>query len=116
MSELRTLFGMCVKAHRRRKNLTQEVLAERAGLSLDMIAKIEGGASGASFATIEQLSNVLGVDAAALFKIGADETKSNGTLNEMIARVAALSDDDIAWVSALLDAALRPRSRSSTRS
>lgn len=111
MSDLRTIFGLCVKAHRRRKNLTQEGLAERAGLSLDMIAKIEGGASGASFNTIEQLSRALEVNASSLFRIDANENQFDGNLNELIARVAALSNDDIAWVKALLAVALKPRGR-----
>ena len=46
MVDLRARFGRLVKAHRVRLGLTQEALAERAGISTDMVSKIEGGASG----------------------------------------------------------------------
>jgi len=50
------------KAHRVRLGLTQEALAERAGISTDMVSKIEGGSSGARFGVIAQLANALGID------------------------------------------------------
>ncbi|MBB3164660.1 transcriptional regulator with XRE-family HTH domain [Rhizobium laguerreae] len=111
MSDLRKTFGLCVRAYRRRQNLTQEALAERSGLSLDMIAKIEGGSSGASFTTIEQLSSAFSVEPAALFKIDIDDGRFSESLGDLVARLSALSDEDIAWVKALLDVALRPRGR-----
>ncbi|TBA91088.1 helix-turn-helix domain-containing protein [Rhizobium ruizarguesonis] len=111
MSDLRKTFGLCVRALRRRQNLTQEALAEISGLSLDMIAKIEGGSSGASFNTIEHLSQALSVEPAGLFKIDIDDRRFGSELNNLFARLAALSDDDLIWVKQLLDVALRPRGR-----
>ncbi|TBD79705.1 helix-turn-helix domain-containing protein [Rhizobium ruizarguesonis] len=111
MAGLRATFGLCVKAHRRRLNLTQEALADLSGLSLDMIAKIEGGSSGASFNTIERLSRALSVEPSALFRIDAAESRFGEGMGDLVARLAALSDEDIAWVKALLDVALRPRGR-----
>jgi hypothetical protein len=76
-----------------------------------MIAKIEGGSSGASFNTIEQLSRAFSVEPAALFRIDMDDSRFGEGLGDLVARLAALSDEDIAWVKALLDVALRPRGR-----
>ncbi|MGO8094425.1 helix-turn-helix domain-containing protein [Rhizobium leguminosarum] len=58
MTDLRVTFGLCVKAHRRRLDLTQQQLADQAGLSLDTVAKIESGSVGASFATIDKLTKI----------------------------------------------------------
>lgn len=109
MDDLRRTFGLCVKAHRRRLGFTQETLAETAGMSLDMIAKIEGGTSGASFGTIEQLSRALSVEAADLFQIDPNKSRFSAHLNEIVGRLASLTDDDLVWVKTLLDAALKPR-------
>ncbi|WP_162710400.1 helix-turn-helix domain-containing protein [Rhizobium leguminosarum] len=85
----------------------QEALADLSGLSLDMIAKIEGCSSGASFNTIEHLSRALSVGPAALFEIDMSDSRFGDGLSEIVPRLAALSDDDIAWVKALLEVALR---------
>ncbi|WP_029618553.1 helix-turn-helix domain-containing protein [Pseudorhizobium marinum] len=111
MAELRTIFGQSVKAHRRRLNLTQEALAERAGLSLDMVAKIEGGSSGASFATIELLAKAMSIEPSALFGVNPQDQRFSKSLHEIVRELATLSEDDLHWVKALLDVALRPRRR-----
>jgi len=109
MDDLRKTFGLCVRAHRRRLGLTQEALAEKADLSLDMVAKIEGGTSGASFGTIEELTRALSIEAADLFRIDPTAGRFSSHLYEIIGRLASLSDDDLIWVKSVLDAALKPR-------
>jgi transcriptional regulator with XRE-family HTH domain len=59
MADLRKRFGELLAAHRRRRGLTQEDLAEAAGLSVDMISKIEVGATGARFPSIERLARAV---------------------------------------------------------
>lgn len=110
MAGLRERFGLLVAAHRRRRGMTQEALAEAADLSVDMISKIESGASGARFPVIERLGKALQVDPAELFTTeipsGAIKRKA---LNDLAARLAGLSDQDLAWAGDILAAALRPR-------
>jgi transcriptional regulator with XRE-family HTH domain len=110
MVDLRKRFGRLVAAHRRRVGLTQEALADAADLSVDMISKIEVGASGARFPVIERLASVLKVDPAEFFTTeipsGAVRRKA---FNELSLRLVDLSESDLAWISGLLDAALRPR-------
>jgi transcriptional regulator with XRE-family HTH domain len=67
MADLRKRFGELLAAHRRRRGMTQEDLAEAAGLSVDMISKIEVGATGARFPSIERLAKAGQVDPAELF-------------------------------------------------
>ena len=117
MTDLRKRFGRLVAAHRRRVGLTQEALAEAADLSVDMISKIEVGASGARFPVIERLASVLKVDPAEFFttEIASGAVKRKA-FNELSLRLVDLPDSDLAWISGLLDAAFRPRRNESPAS
>lgn len=111
MTRIQKTFGLGIKAHRQRLRLTQQQLADRIGMSLDMIAKLEAGTIGASFATIEKLSEVFSVDAASLFRIDEKDVRFNPHLSYVVGRLAGLSEPDLIWISALIDAALKPRPR-----
>ena len=89
MAELRAIFGQCIKAHRRRLNLTQEALAERAGLSLDMVAKMKVS-SGASFATIRHLAKALSIEPSALFGINPEDRRFSRSLHKIVRELATL--------------------------
>lgn len=110
MSDLNRRFGNLVAAHRKQLKITQSRLAEDAGLSEDMIARIETGNTGASFATIEKLALALQVDAAALF---SSDVATGATSREeyqlLISRLAKLDDSDLKWLSGIVDAALATR-------
>jgi len=90
--------------------MTQEALAETAGLSVDMVSKIEIGASGARFPVIERLAKALRVDPAELFSTeipsGAINRKS---FAEISSRLAPLSESDLMWLAQVIDAELTPR-------
>lgn len=110
MSDLNRRFGSFVAAHRKQLNLTQGMLAEETGLSLEMIARIETGTTGASFATIEKLSRCLKVDAAALFSSDvATDATSREDFQLLAAKLAKLSDGDLKWIAGVVDAALKTR-------
>lgn len=110
MVDLRTRFGRLVKAHRLRLGLTQEALAERANISVDMVSKIEGGSSGARFGVIAQLAEALGVDPAELFTpdLPSGQLK-RGALMDITTRLASLNESELRWLSNLIEAALRPK-------
>lgn len=80
-------------------------------MSLDTIAKLEGGTIGASFATVEKLAETFDVHPADLFRIDATDVRFKPQLDEIVARLAALSEHDLVWIKAVIDAALRPRAR-----
>jgi transcriptional regulator with XRE-family HTH domain len=107
MADLRKRFGQLLAAHRRRHGLTQERLAEAAKLSVDMVAKIETGATGARFPVIERLAGALEIDPAELFttEIPGGAIK-RGAFAEISSRLARLPEADLVWVRNLLDAAL----------
>jgi transcriptional regulator with XRE-family HTH domain len=107
MADLRKRFGELLAAHRRRRGLTQEDLAEAAGLSVDMISKIEVGATGARFPSIERLAQAVQVDPAELFTSDLPTGSMNrGAFGEISAKLAPLPESDLVWISALLDVAL----------
>lgn len=62
-----TAFGRTLAKLRNQRNLTQEQLAEYAGLSVDFLSLIERGQRAPSFKTLERLTIVLQVKARDLF-------------------------------------------------
>jgi len=110
MVDLRTRFGRLVRAHRMRVGLTQEALAERANISTDMISKIEGGSSGARFGVISQIADALEVDPAELFTPNLPSGQlQRATLTDLVSRLGSLGDNELRWLSGIIDAAMRPR-------
>ena len=111
MVDLRKRFGSLVAAHRRRIGLTQEVLAEKASVSVDMISKIETGATGARFPVIERLADALGVDPSELFTTEIPGGAINRSpLVDLTTQLAGLSPTDLRWITGVVEAALRNRS------
>jgi transcriptional regulator with XRE-family HTH domain len=108
MADLRKRFGELLAAHRRRRGLTQEDLAEAAGLSVDMISKIEVGATGARFPSIERLAQAVKVDPAELFTSELPKgSMTRGAFGEISAKLSSLPETDLVWISSLLDVVLR---------
>jgi transcriptional regulator with XRE-family HTH domain len=110
MDDLRKRFGRLVLANRRKRGFTQQQLADRAGISIEMINRVERGVTAPRFPNIEKLASALEVDPAELFTpdlaTGAGERRA---LTDVVARLSGLSDRDLRWVDRLLDAALMPR-------
>ena len=111
MAELKTLFGTFLRHHRKRLGWSQVRLAEEAGISLETVARVERGISGASLEMIDNVAHVLGVRPAALF--GADtESADDQIFDALICKLANLDAADLAWAATLFDAALaKPRLR-----
>lgn len=110
MVDLRTRFGRLVKAHRVRLGLTQDALAERANISTDMVSKVEGGNSGASFGVVSKLAGAMGVDPAELFTPNLPSGQlQRSSLTEISSRLGSLSDSELRWINGVIEAALRPK-------
>ena len=110
MADLKRRFGRLLAAHRKRAGMTQAQLAEAADISVHMVQKLEGGAVGARFPVVESLATALSIDPAELFSSEVPKgALSRKSLVDLTSRLAMLSENDLAWVSDLLDAALRSR-------
>lgn len=113
MADLRKRFGRLLAAHRRRLGYTQEALAEAAGLSVDMISKLEVGVTGARFLAIERLADALQIDPAELFTSEIPTgTLKRGAYGEVSRMLIDLDEPDLIWVKTILDAALSSRGKS----
>ncbi len=66
-SLLREKFGNRVRLLRGKRGLTQEQLAELAGISVDFLSLIERGKNSPSFDNLDELAEALGVTVAQLF-------------------------------------------------
>jgi transcriptional regulator with XRE-family HTH domain len=67
VSQLREKFGQRVRFMRSKRGLTQEQLAERAGISVDFLSLIERGKSSPSFENLDELADALEMSVAELF-------------------------------------------------
>jgi transcriptional regulator with XRE-family HTH domain len=93
-----------VAAHRRLLGMTQEALATKAEISVDMVSKIEMGATGARF---EKIALALQVDPAELFTAERNFLAlRGGPYGEVVAERSALSDEQLIKVQAVLKAML----------
>jgi transcriptional regulator with XRE-family HTH domain len=75
-SQLREKFGQKVRWLRGEHGLTQEQLAERAGISVDFLSLIERGRSSPSFENLAELAEALEVSVAELFSFGGGSSEA----------------------------------------
>lgn len=68
MTELRARVGARLREWRKRRGLTQEQLAERAGLSYKFIGEVERGAGNPTLETLGRLAEALHLDLAELVR------------------------------------------------
>ena len=84
--------------------MTQEMLAKAAELSIDMIGKIENGASGARFPVIERLANALSIDPAELFTTEIrDGALRSEIFVEACVRISVLREEELRKLLRVLD-------------
>jgi transcriptional regulator with XRE-family HTH domain len=67
MSDLKKKFGLKLRRIRRDRDMTQEQLAERCGISADYVSNMERGNKNPSFEMIAKLAEVLEVEVSELF-------------------------------------------------
>jgi hypothetical protein len=80
-----------------------------------MISKIEVGATGARFPSIERLAQAVQIDPAELFTSELPKGSMNrGAFGEISAKLSSLPQPDLVSISALLDVALRRGQEQST--
>lgn len=105
--ELRKTFGANVRHHRKAQGLTQEALAEKAGISLEMMGRMERGEATPSFETVESIARSLGLPAVVFFGTGmviAPEGERGRLLHRMNAALARLNEDDLVRVVRMMEA------------
>ncbi len=100
---VRQKIGLRIRMVRKRQKLTQENLAEKAGLTGKFIGAIERGESYPSFAKLESIATALECDLRHFFEIDYIE-ESKQELNKLIQkRIKALSQDDRRYILKIMD-------------
>lgn len=101
--ELHKRFGKLVRAHRLGLGMKQAALAEAAGLSPNMIGKVERGEAALRFPNIEQIAHALKVDPAELFAL--DPTSKHyqrPDLFDLTAELSNLTEVELKWTSEMV--------------
>lgn len=101
MSSGNKVFGKRIKELRERKKLTQERLAEKVGLDLQTISRIETGYYFTSFENLEKLANALDVAMADLFNFEHIKPKVE-LIKEINTELANLSEKDVQKIHRLI--------------
>ena len=101
MSSGNKVFGKRIKELRERKKLTQEKLAEKVGLDLQTISRIETGYYFTSFENLEKLADALDVTIADLFNFGHVKPKEE-LINEINTELANSSEKDVQRIHKLI--------------
>ncbi len=101
MSSGNKVFGKRIKELRERKKLTQERLAEKVGLDLQTISRIETGYYFTSFENLEKLANALDVTMADLFNFGHVKTKEE-LIKEINTELSTSSEKDVQRIHKLI--------------
>lgn len=97
-----------VAARRRDLGLTQRELAKTARVSVDSIAKIETGATGARFSMIEKIARALKVKPVELFGLRAETAADGRTdLSTILDTLIELTPEQLEWVQDVIDLAFR---------
>mgnify|MGYP002800094328 CR=1 FL=1 len=101
MSSGNKVFGKRIKELRERKKLTQEKLAEKVGLDLQTISRIETGYYFKIFENLEKLADALDVTIADLFNFGHVKPKEE-LIKEINKELANSSEKDVQRIHKLI--------------
>lgn len=100
-------FGANLRHQRKAKSLTQAELAERVGISTEMISKVERGIASPSFPTIEKLADVLGVPEVVFFGLGLvaiPNSERGNTLQKIHTTLSRMNGEQLVRASKMLSA------------
>lgn len=95
-------FGKILRSYRRKAKITQEELAEKLGISLKYISRIENGNNGVKTQNLIQYMNILGVPPDTLygkFMTHPDVKKDMDLYN----KITELSEEEKEFVSSIID-------------
>ena len=101
-SDIDKNWSKILKDSRLKANLTQEQLAEKIGISVKYISRIETGKSGIKTQTLIKYINLLGITPNVFYKSFVDnsEIMSNISLSE---KIETLSEDKKEFISNVID-------------
>ena len=93
MVDILELFGKKIRSLRRVKDLTQEQLAELAGVSLQNMGEIERGKGNPTLVTVEKLSAALQEDLSSIFDFGSSVLTKEQALQELESLLSSATEE-----------------------
>ncbi len=96
------ILGEIFKEYRVKNKLTQEKIAEKLGISVKYISRIENGTGGVKVETLVNYMNILGISPNVIFErlIVNEDLKSQMQLSK---KASELPDDKINFVISVID-------------
>ena len=96
------ILGEIFKEYRINSKLTQEKIAEKLGISVKYISRIENGTGGVKVETLVNYMNILGISPNVIFEklIVNESLKSQMELSN---RASKLTDDKINFIISIID-------------
>lgn len=96
------ILGEIFKEYRLKNHLTQERIAEKLGISVKYISRIENGSGGVKVETLVNYMNILGISPNVIFEklIVNDKVKSQLDLSK---KLSQLSENELNLVSGIID-------------
>ena len=101
-TDIDKIFGKILKTYRLKNGYTQEVMAEKLGISLKYISRIENGYSGIKTRTLINYMNILGITPNTIFK----ELITNENIQKQInisEKLNQLSEEKLNFVDNMID-------------
>ena len=95
MAKVQDAFGKRVREIRRRRDMTQERLAELSGLSIQYIGEIERGKRNPSLTSIETLASALDMSVADLFDLEAFQVTNDEMKTKLIDQINRADDEQL---------------------
>lgn len=95
MVKVQDAFGKRLRDIRRRKDMTQEKLADLSGLSIQYIGEIERGKRNPSLTSIETLATALGMSVADLFDLEEFQITNEEMKARLIDQINRADDESL---------------------
>ena len=110
MTDLRGRLGTRLKQLRRARRMTQEQLAERAGLSYKFVGEVERGQGNPTLTTMAALAEALGVGLIDLLGVEVERPKLSPRQATQVREALASLETLVEW-AAPTDTKTKPRKR-----
>lgn len=88
------MLGNRIREYRKERGFSQEILAEKSGVSTNTISRIEGGQMAMSVGILQKIVKALGVDANTLLGVSTEVNKTEIWVSAFSSRVQELKENE----------------------
>lgn len=88
------MLGNRIREYRKKRGFSQEILAEKSGVSTNTISRIEGGQMAMSVGILQKIVKALGVDANTLLGVSTEVNETKIWVSAFSSRVQELKENE----------------------